>query len=134
MSHTQALGFFFNLISLHESVAESSSCISIQHVANAKLYIEYNFNKKITVRDVAEKVHVNERYLYNLFVKYEGVSPKEFINQQRYAMACELLANTALTISEIAYSVGFPDVCTFSKFFAKGKKMSPTKYRELYTA
>lgn len=132
LSHTQALSIFFHLISLHEAAAESCSCISIQHVQNAKLYIEYNFNKKITVSDVAEKIHVNERYLYNLFIKYEGISPKEYINQQRYSMACELLVNTHLSISEIAYSVGFPDVCTFSKFFAKGKKLSPTKYREVY--
>ena len=101
----------------------------LQHVKNAKSYIEYNFDKKITVGDVAATVHVDERYLYNLFIKYEGVSPKEYINRQRYAMACRLLTGTALTVSEIAYATGFADVCTFSRFFAKGMGMSPTKYR-----
>lgn len=131
--HTQALGFLFVLIALHESTDEIASSISLQHVQNAKSYIEYNFNKKITVGDVAEKVHVNERYLYNLFIKYEGISLKEYINQQRYNMACELLTNTSLTISEVGCCVGISDVCTFSKFFAKRKGMSPTKYRELHT-
>lgn len=130
MSHTRALGFLFQLISLHEMAAEPCPCISAQYVRNAKSYIECNFNKKIRVEDVAEEVHVNDRYLYNLFMKHEGISPKEYINQQRFHMACGLLANTGLTVSEIACSVGFDDVCAFSRFFSKRAKQSPTQYRK----
>lgn len=130
LSHTEALSLLFHLISLHESAGEPGpGSPPLQHVKDAKSYIEYNFDKKISVGDVAAAVHVDERYLYNLFIKYEGISPKEYINRQRYAMACRLLTSTSLTVSEIAYATGFADVCTFSRFFAKGMGMSPTKYR-----
>lgn len=117
LSNMQALSYFFKLMSLHESFTELQPGISSQHVIKAKLYIENNFNKNITVSDVAKEIFVNERYLYNLFIKYENISIKEYINRQRYTMACELLANTSLSVSEIAQSVGYTDVFAFSKFF-----------------
>jgi two-component system response regulator YesN len=130
LSNTQALSYFFKLISLHDSFAELQPHTSIQHVTKAKLYIENNFNKNITVRDVAREIFVNERYLYNLFMKYEKISIKDYINLQRYSHARELLSNTNLAISDIAQSVGYHDVFAFSKFFAKQAGLSPTKYRE----
>ena len=130
LSNMQALSYFFKLMSLHESLAELQPRTSFQHVTKAKLYIENNFNKNITVRDVAREIFVNERYLYNLFMKYEKVSIKDYINLQRYSHACELLSNTQLAINEIAHSVGYHDVFAFSKFFTKQGGLSPTKYRE----
>ncbi len=130
LSNTQALSYFFKLMSLHESFAELQPRTSIQHVTKAKLYIENNFNKNITVRDVAREIFVNERYLYNLFMKYEKISIKDYINLQRYSHACELLSNTNLAINDIAQSVGYHDVFAFSKFFTKQTGLSPTKYRE----
>ena len=129
LTHMQALGFFFKLMSLHESLIDFQSCVSAQYVEKAKLYIENNFNKNITVSDVAKEIYVNERYLYNLFIKYEGISIKEYINLQRFSMACELLTGTYLSISEIAQSVGYSDVLAFSKFFSKRAGISPSKYR-----
>lgn len=130
LSHTRALGFFFRLLSLQEAVEPSDMSLPAQHVEKAKLYIENNFNKGISVRNVADNVHINERYLYNLFIQYERTSPKEYIDSQRYQLACDLLLHTRLSISEIACSAGFADVCTFSKFFSKKSGQSPTAYRE----
>ena len=131
LSHTQALGFFFKLIELHESVEISSPSISVQHVQKAMLYIENNFNKHITVRDIADYLHLNERYLYNLFIRYKDFSPKEYIERKRYDLACELLSTGSFSITEIAHAVGFPDVCSFSRFFSKRAGISPTKYKNL---
>lgn len=132
LSHVQALEIFFRLISLHETSIESQPRISAQYVWKAKSYIENNFNKNITVSDVAKEVYVNERYLYNLFMRYENISVKEYINLQRYTQACELLTNTYLSVSEIAWSVGYNDVLAFSKFFSKKAGVSPSKYRGLF--
>lgn len=131
LSHTQALGFFFRLISLHGAQDQLQMGIAARHVRKAKLYIDNNFNKEITVADVADNIHINERYLYNLFIKYEKISPKEYIDRQRYDLACELLANTHLTIGEIAGSSGFQDLSTFSRFFARKAGVSPGRYRAL---
>lgn len=55
---------------MHETSIEFQPCISAQYVQKAKLYIDNNFNNNITVSDVAGEVFINERYLYNLFIKY----------------------------------------------------------------
>ena len=104
--------------------------IAARYVQQAKLYIDNNFNKNIRVRDVAREVFVNERYLYNLFMKYEKISIKEYINQKRYNMACELLSSTALTVSEIGQTVRYVDVLNFSKFFSGQAGISPLMYRK----
>lgn len=134
LSHTRALGFLFSLLSFHDVFNDPGALPSRTHVENAKLYIEHHFNKKISVTDVADHLHINDRYLYNLFMRHEGISPKEYIDRQRCLTACDLLTHTNMSVSDIAVSIGFPDVCTFSKFFTNREKLSPTKYRSFYNA
>ena len=129
-THVQALGVFFQLMTLHGEAAIGVNAVSAAHVQKAKAYIESNFHRDITVREVAEQIHIDERYLYNLFVRYEGSSPKQYISQLRIALACDLLSSTSFSVSEIARSVGMADVCTFSRFFSGRLGISPTGYRE----
>ncbi len=130
LTHVRALGVFFQLMALHEEAAKGISAVSAAHVQKAKAYIESNFHRAISVRDVADQIHIDERYMYNLFVRYEGSSPKKYISELRIELACGLLVNTDFSISEIASSVGIPDVCTFSRFFSKRMGISPSGYRE----
>ncbi len=129
-SHIRALEFLFGLLALQESHNANRSGLSLQHVENAKLLIEQNIHRKLTVKEIAADLHVDDRYLYNLFIRYEGISLKEYISRQKCDMACQLLAHTDLTISEIAGSTGFDEVCTFSKFFASREGLSPSSYRQ----
>lgn len=133
LTHMQALGLFFQITAMCEETGKTSSKITERYVQRAKLYIDQNFNKNISVGEVAREVFVNERYLYNLFMKYEKISIKEYINRQRFDLACELLANTGLTVGEIGQSVGYGDVLGFSKFFSARAGVSPLKYREINT-
>jgi len=130
MTHVQALGVFFQVLAMHDIVEKSPPKATARYVQRAKLYIDNNFNKNISVSDVAREVYVNERYLYNLFVKFEKISIKEYMNRRRFTMACELLTNTSLSVSEIGQSVGYEDVLSFSKFFSARAGISPLTYRK----
>lgn len=129
MRHIDALSFFFQLISLHGEKPKTANSMMTYHVENAKTFIENNYHNKITVTDVAKAIHIDDRYLYNLFVRLENTTPKQYIDTQRILAAKRLLTSTALPITEIARAVGFDDVCIFSKFFKKRAGVSPTKYR-----
>lgn len=129
-SHIEALAFFYSLLSLHGANSKGLFGCQRQHVINAKTYIENNFNKKISVVDVAKAVHIDDRYMYNLFVKYEKISPKAYIEREKLVFAIDLLENTELTITEIASSVGFDDVFSFSNFFKRMSGKSPATYRK----
>lgn len=130
LSHTEGLAFFFELISrFREHDEKHDLSTAAIHIRKAKTFIDRNFNKKITVRDTAAAIHLNERYLYLLFIQQEHISPKAYIDRKRLQTACELLENTSLSISEIACSLGFSDVCTFSKFFSAKLGNSPSSFR-----
>ena len=130
MKCAESLAYFFSLLSCHEKNNIPIQSRAQMHVHNAKLYIEEHFSHRLSIRDVAESIHVDDRYLYNLFVRYEGMTPTQYLCSCRIRTAKRLLRETALTVTEIADSVGFDDVCTFSKFFSSHVKVSPSYYRK----
>lgn len=60
-------------------------------------------------------------------------SPKEYLTEYRIKQACRLLRETTLSVSAIAYSVGFENNLYFSKAFRKQKGKSPSEYRESHS-
>ena len=128
MSTVESLGFAFSILMLHEQ--RRSTTKSQYFVQRAKRYIDYSLNRRLTVADVAQELAINDRYLYNLFMKHEGISPKEYIQRRKIEAAVDLLNNTSLTIKEIAQAVGIVDIYSFSKLFKARMGVSPTKYRD----
>ena len=102
-----------------------------KYIIEAKKYMQQNYYRSVSICEVAEMLHISDRYLYNLFIKYEKVSPKKHLNDLRLNRARELLKNHNMSVTEIATSVGFDDVLVFSKFFKKNMCISPTKYRKM---
>ena len=100
-----------------------------KYVIEAKKYIERNFHLKITVSEIAQALYIDDRYLYNLFIKHEGKSPKKYLNDLRLQNACSMLRTGKYSITEVAVSVGFSDVLAFSRFFSNHMKISPTLYK-----
>ncbi len=129
LTHFEGLSIFFSLLSMHQHSNVVYSSLQVNNIQRAKNYIKNHENKKITVKSVADAINVNDRYLYNLFVKYENITPKEYIDQEKILTTKKLLKNTDMTISEIASTMAYDDVCNFSKFFSKRVGLSPTQYR-----
>lgn len=127
LSADRALGYFFLLMSLHEKKPLEAGD---GYVEKAKRYMRLNFYRAMTITEMAADLGISDRYLYNLFVAGEGISPKQYLNRLRLSRAREMLANSTATVSEVAVSCGFPDVLTFSRFFSGKEKLSPTAYRK----
>ena len=98
----------------------------------AESYIGTNYSYPVTVEDVADYVGISRSHLFRSFQTYMNCSPKEYLSEFRIKQACRLLKETDLSISAIAYSVGFENNLYFSKAFRKEKQMSPTQYREAH--
>lgn len=127
ISYPKSMGVFWMLMSCHE---KQGNITGNRYVLEAKKYMELNYHRQLGVVEAANILHISDRYLYNLFVKHEGVSPKKYLNNLRIGKACDMLQNTSMSVTEISVSVGFEDVLSFSKFFKKNMNVSPTKYRE----
>lgn len=97
-------------------------------------YFEENYvNKGIpSVQFVAEHLNLSPTYLSGLLKSLTGLSTQQHIQQKLIDKAKERLSTTQLTISEIAFELGFEHVQSFSKFFKNKTKQSPLEFRALY--
>ena len=101
---------------------------SAQHVLNAVKFIQFNYSHNIGIDDIAKAVGVSRSHLYRVFMRNMGRSPIDYLTQYRIDEACALLKNSALTIAEIAVSVGFFDQFYFSRVFKKNVGVPPSRY------
>ena len=83
-----------------------------------------------TVKYFADKVHLSTNYFGDLIKKETGKSAQEYIQFQVIEHAKDQIANTSLTMSEIAYSLGFQYPQHFGRLFKKSTGMTPNEYRK----
>lgn len=94
-------------------------------------YIESNLYKKISINELTTLLGVSQPYLYKIFNNKFNMSAKQYIIWYKIDYAKKLLRETDMTITQIANSVGYSDILTFSRMFSLKEKISPQKYRVL---
>ncbi len=82
-----------------------------------------------TVRYVAGYLHLSPKYLSNLLRVLTGQNTQQHIHAKLIAKAKEKLSTTNLTVSEIAYELGFEHLQSFSKLFKTKTSLSPLAFR-----
>ncbi|MFC5528496.1 AraC family transcriptional regulator [Cohnella yongneupensis] len=93
-------------------------------------YIHSHYRDNLTVRNLADRVHLHPNYFIRVFKRHFGTSPIQFVNNKRIEEAKWLLTTTNLTLAEIGRSVGIPDVSYLSKLFKTMTGFSPSAYRQ----
>jgi AraC-like DNA-binding protein len=96
----------------------------------AVYFIRENFRKKISVTEVAQKVHLSVRQLDRKFQEILKMSPREFITRLRIKTACEELSQGADSILDLALSLGFYDQSSFTVQFRRHTGTTPFQYRK----
>ncbi|MEO8862416.1 MAG: two-component regulator propeller domain-containing protein, partial [Ginsengibacter sp.] len=92
--------------------------------------IEKNIsNPNFSVEELSRELYISRVGLYKKMLALSGKSPLEFIKFIRLQRAMQLLEKSDLTISEIAYEVGFNDPKYFSKFFKASFNILPSAYQ-----
>ncbi|MBQ3606957.1 MAG: helix-turn-helix domain-containing protein [Bacteroidales bacterium] len=92
-------------------------------------YIEENISHKISLSDAAGLVNMSDSAFSHFFKRQTSISFITYVNNLRVAKACELLANTSLSASEICYDCGFNNKSNFIRTFTKRKNLTPIEYR-----
>ncbi len=98
-------------------------------IEQAKQFIERNFEKKITLEDVAGQLCVSPKYFSRIFKEITGQGFNEYRLSIKVTQACELLKNSDYTVTEIANRLGYQNLESFIRIFNKIMKASPTHYR-----
>ncbi|MEL7565219.1 MAG: AraC family transcriptional regulator [Dehalobacterium sp.] len=93
-------------------------------------YIEQNYCKKLTLKELADKCFYHPCYFSSIFKECFGVSPMQYINKKRLEQVLELLKNTNNPIEEIMHAVGYTDKKHFYGIFKDATGFTPGAYRK----
>lgn len=85
-------------------------------------------NPDFSVEDLSREMHMSRVTLYRKIVSLTGRSPLDFIRSIRLKRAAQLLDKSGLSVSEIAYQVGFNDPKVFTKSFKEEFNIPPSQY------
>ena len=92
-------------------------------------YIADHYKTNISLRDVAEAKGYNYQYLSRLFNHVFGINFKTMLNQYRAGSALELLRDSDLSLSEIAFESGFQSIRSFDHVFRNQFGRPPKDFR-----
>ncbi len=95
------------------------------HIRN---FITKNINDKLTVNQLSQHVNMSSASLFRVFKEEVGITPMEFVIQERLSKAKELL-KSKLSVKEVCYACGFSDVNYFVRMFRKREHMTPGNYQ-----
>ena len=98
--------------------------------AAVRRYIDLHFKEPLTLELLAEEAHMNKYYLAHAFKREYGVSPISYMISRRVEESKYLLAETDLSMSQIAQLLGFSSLSYFSQVFRRTQSLSPMEYRQ----
>jgi AraC family transcriptional regulator, transcriptional activator of pobA len=82
-----------------------------------------------TVQTISDNLNISPTYLRSLLKTLTGQTTQQHIHDKLIEKAKEKLSTTELSISEIAYQLGFEHLQSFSKLFKKKTNQSPMEFR-----
>lgn len=98
----------------------------VQHVVS---FIRENYQRKLTLREMATTVNLSTWWLCHLFRADMGTSPERFLAKVRLEEAKALLENSFLSVKEVTTKVGITDASHFSRSFKTAYGMTPAQWR-----
>ncbi|WP_067405545.1 helix-turn-helix domain-containing protein [Erythrobacter donghaensis] len=100
-------------------------------MAIAKQYILDNLDEPIGLRDIAAQAGLSQYHFCRRFKEVEGLTPYQFVREQRLRRARELLEKSDLAVSEIAYACGYSSQSHLTSLFKARFNMPPGRWRRL---
>lgn len=98
-------------------------------VERMAVFITRHYQERIGTAEIAEAVNLHPKYAAALFREHCGMTPGDYLTQQRLSQAQRLLATTDARVADIAYASGFGSVSQFYEVFTRHCGQSPKMFR-----
>ncbi|GAB57989.1 helix-turn-helix domain-containing protein [Rheinheimera nanhaiensis] len=92
-------------------------------------FMRARLSQDISLDELAAEAQLSPYHFARMFKQSFGVPPRIYFTQLRMEKACELLALTNLTLTEIAFNVGYSSSQVLARVFFKHQQLSPSDYR-----
>lgn len=93
-------------------------------------YIRKHLHEPMTIENLSKKVYMSSSHFHRVFKNELGISPIDFINNERIKLATSLLHNPRKKIKDIYMECGFNSLSYFIRMFKRKKEVSPKVYQE----
>lgn len=124
---------FYNRQFITRKTASTDLLIKFEHLLTDYFKSEHLHKSGLpTVRYFSDKLNVSADYLSDMLRNLTGQSTQHYIHNHLIEKAKEKLSTTNLSVSEIAYELGFEFPQSFSKLFKKKTVMSPLEFRQKF--
>ena len=104
-----------------------------RRIGKAVDYMNQNFQKQITLTEVAKLANMTDVSFSRFFKTRTGITFMDSLLEMRLGHASRLLIDTTQSVSEIAYNCGFNNISNFNRLFKKKKGCTPKEFRENYS-
>lgn len=98
-------------------------------IASSIEYIKNNIRENINLKDLSDKACMSPTSFYRNFKRELGMSPIEFILNEKIKYAKKLLSNPNMQVNEVSYATGFEDCNYFIRLFKKYEGVTPKQYQ-----
>ena len=92
-------------------------------------YIRENLDKPLTIEELSRKAYMSDSNFHRVFKNETGVSPVDFINNERIKLATSLLQDPNMKIKEVYMACGFDSRSYFNRVFKRKKRLSPKAFQ-----
>ncbi|CAA9199314.1 AraC family transcriptional regulator [Flavobacterium bizetiae] len=116
------------LKSLDQGVSVSSN----NPIFEVTEFIRLNLKENINLKSLSEKACMSTASFYRFFKRELGMSPIEYVLNEKIKHAKKLLKNPGIQINEVCYLSGFEDANYFIRLFKKHEGITPKQYQLLY--
>lgn len=99
-------------------------------ISDALDYIKENYFEEIKIGQLAEACNMSESNFRRVFEEAMCMKPVEYINLIRVQKACEFIKKSQLSMSDVAYKVGFSTASTFNRNFKRMLGTSPYQWKQ----
>ena len=96
---------------------------------NILIYINENYNKKITLKLLSEHFHISPNYVSRVLKKHMGFTYMQLVHEKRLTVAAQLLTHSSLSVTSIANEIGYENVSFFYKKFYQKYHCTPKEYK-----
>jgi AraC family transcriptional regulator len=113
-------------------IQEYKNGLSKYKLVQAIEYINAHLSaNKVSLASIATELHMSQYYFCRLFKQSTGMTPHQYLIQQRIERAKQLLRQPELTITHIAEECGFANQSHFAKYFRSSTGVSPQQFRRM---
>lgn len=122
----------YHFATKHQQISASYSVDTTDtRYISAKKFIDDNIYLKLKTEDIATHVHLSNKQINRIFLKYGNISVSEYISNKKHAVAKELLLSTDLSLQQISDKLGYADEFYFNKSFTQKAGITPFKFRKI---